>query len=311
MSHTRVLVADPIAAAGIAALQEDPNLEVDARPGISREDLLRDAGTYGAIVVRSQTRIDAEVIARADKLRVIGRAGVGVDNIDVDAATARGVIVMNTPGGNTISTAEHAFTLMMAMARHIAHAHASVAAGRWERKKFEGTELCNKTLAVLGMGRIGSEFARRAMAFGMRVVAYDPFLSASRARLMRVDLAESLEDALGEADFITMHMPVTPETRHMLDAASLSRCKPGVRIVNCARGGLIDEAALLAALDDGRVAGVALDVFEAEPPAADHPLLRHPKVTLTPTWAPPPPRPRKTSASKSPKTSANTSPTAR
>ena len=282
MSKTRVLVADPIAEAGIATLQEDPSLQVDVRLGISKDDLLRDAGLYEAIIVRSQTKITADVIAKADKLRVVGRAGVGVDNIDVEAATARGVIVMNTPGGNTISTAEHAFTLMMSMARHIPQGHASVAAAKWERKKFEGVELYNKTLAVLGMGRIGSEFARRAMAFGMRVVAYDPYLSASRARLLRVELAEKLEEALREADFITLHMPSTPETHHLLDAERLALCKKGVRIVNCARGGLVDEAALLAALQSGQVAGAALDVFEQEPPPADHPLLHHPKIVLTP-----------------------------
>lgn len=282
MSKTRVLVADPIAEAGIAALKEDPSLEVDVRIGISKDDLIKDAGLYNAIVVRSQTKIGADVIAKAEKLRVIGRAGVGVDNIDVEAATARGVIVMNTPGGNTISTAEHAFTLMMAMARHIGHAHSSTSCGKWERKKFEGVELYNKTLAILGMGRIGSEFARRAMAFGMRVVAFDPYLSASRAKLMRVELAESLEDALREADFITMHMPMTPETKHMINRERLALCKKGVRIVNCARGGLIDEEALLEGLESGQVGGVALDVFESEPPPADHPLLHHPKVTLTP-----------------------------
>ena len=282
MSKTRVLVADPIAEAGIAALQEDPSLDVDVRIGISKEDLLADAGLYEAIIVRSQTKIPADVIQAASKLRVIGRAGVGVDNIDVPAATARGVIVMNTPGGNTISTAEHAFTLMMAMARHIGHAHASTSSGKWERKKFEGVELYNKTLSILGMGRIGSEFARRAMAFGMRVIAFDPYLSANRAKLMRVELAESLEDALREADFITMHMPMTPETKHMLNRERFAICKKGVRIVNCARGGLIDEVALLEALECGQVAGVALDVFEVEPPPADYVLLKHPKVTLSP-----------------------------
>ncbi len=281
MSKHRVLVADPIAEAGIAILKEDPSLQVDVRIGIPKDDLVKDAGLYEAIVVRSQTKIGADVLAKAGKLRVVGRAGVGVDNIDVEAATARGVIVMNTPGGNTISTAEHAFTLMMALARHIPQGHASVEGGKWERKKFEGVELYNKTLAVLGMGRIGSEFARRALAFGMRVVAYDPFLSASRANLLRVELAEKLEDALREADFITLHMPATAETHHMLDAGRLALCKKGVRIINCARGGLVDEDALLAALESGQVAGAAMDVYEKEPPP-DHPLLHHPQVVLTP-----------------------------
>lgn len=279
---TRVLVADPIAEAGIDALKADPNLETDARIGITKEDLLRDAALYDAIIVRSQTKITADVIAAAERLKVVGRAGVGVDNIDVEAATARGVIVMNTPAGNTVSTAEHAFSLMMALARHIPQAHASVSAGEWKRNKFLGVELQNKTLAVLGMGRIGSEFARRAMAFGMRVVAYDPYLSASRARLLRVELAETVDEALRDADFTTLHMPLTPETRHMLDARRFAICKPGLRVINCARGGLVDEAALLAALENGQVAGAAFDVFETEPPPADHPLLRHPKMVLTP-----------------------------
>jgi len=282
MPNHRILVADGIAAAGISALQETPELDVDVRIGISPEDLLADAGLYHAIIVRSQTKIPAEVLAKADKLKVVGRAGVGVDNIDVEAATARGVIVMNTPAGNTISTAEQAFTLMMSLARRVPQAHASMSAGKWERKKFQGVELYNKTLAILGMGRIGSEFARRAMAFGMRVVAYDPYLSANRARLLRVELVDTVEDAIREADFITMHMPLTPETKHMLDADRLARCKPGVRIINCARGGLVDETALLAALENGQVAGAALDVYESEPPPAEHPLLSHPAVVLTP-----------------------------
>lgn len=282
MTTHRVLVADGIAEAGIAALQEDPSLEVDVRLGISQEDLLADAARYHGIVVRSQTKIGADVLARADHLKVIGRAGVGVDNIDVEAATARGVVVMNTPAGNTVSTAEHAFTLMMSLARRVPQAHAGVAGGKWERKKFQGVELHNKTLAVLGMGRIGSEFARRAIAFGMRVVAFDPYLSTNRARLLRVELAESLEEAVRVADFITLHMPMTPETRHMLNAETLAACKPGVRIINCARGGLIAEDALLAALDSGQVAGAALDVYETEPPPADHPLLSHPLMVLTP-----------------------------
>ncbi len=278
----RILVADPIAEAGVDALRSDPNLEVDVRHGISREELLADAALYDAIIVRSQTRIDAEVIQAAKRLKAVGRAGVGVDNIDVDTATARGVIVMNTPAGNTISTAEHAFSLMTSLARRIPHAHASVARGEWKRSSFQGVELHDKTLAVLGMGRIGTEFARRAMAFGMKVVAYDPYLSASRAKLLRVEIAETPAEALAEADFATLHMPLTPETKHMLDRKSLTAAKPGLRIINCARGGLIDEEALHEALESGQVAGAALDVFESEPPPADHPLLSDPRVVLTP-----------------------------
>lgn len=282
MPTQRILVADPIAEAGIAALQSEPSFEVDVKIGIAPADLLASADRYDAIVVRSQTTIGAEVIAAATRLKAVGRAGVGVDNIDVAAATARGVLVMNTPGGNTISTAEHAFTLMTALARRIPQAHASVSGGRWERKKFVGTELNGKQLTILGMGRIGSEFAKRALAFDMKVVAYDPYLSANRARNLRVELAESIEDAIARADFITLHMPLTDETRHMLDARRLGLCKKGVHIINCARGGLVSEAALLEGLESGQVAGAALDVFETEPPPADHPLLGRPDVVFTP-----------------------------
>jgi D-3-phosphoglycerate dehydrogenase len=282
MAKPRILIADPISEVGIEELQADPNLEVEVRIGIEEDELRRSAHTYDGIIVRSQTRITADVIRLASRLKAVGRAGVGVDNIDVPAATRRGVIVMNTPGGNTVSTAEHAFTLMVSLARHIPQSHASMVAGKWERKKFEGVELNGKTLAVIGIGRIGSEFARRAMAFNMRVLAYDPYLSAQRAQTLRVELKERVEDALAEADFVTLHMPLTKETKHLLDASRLGACKKGVRIVNCARGGLIDETALVEALRSGQVAGAALDVFESEPPPSDHPLLGLGNVVLTP-----------------------------
>jgi D-3-phosphoglycerate dehydrogenase len=232
--------------------------------------------------VRSETKVNARVIEAATKLKVIGRAGVGVDNVDVEAATQRGIIVMNTPGGNTISTAEHAFSLMVSIARNIPQADASVKAGKWSRKTFVGVELYNKTLAVLGMGRIGTEVARRAIAFGMRVLAYDPYLSAGRARSLQVELVEKLDDILPNADFITLHMPLTPETRHMLDARRLAQTRKGVRIINSARGGLIDEAALSAALQSGHVAMAALDVFEEEPLPSEYPLRHLPNIVLTP-----------------------------
>ncbi|MEM6910635.1 MAG: phosphoglycerate dehydrogenase [Verrucomicrobiota bacterium] len=282
MDKKTVLVADPISPVGIDNLLADPDLEVDVRIGISPEDLLADAAQYDGIIVRSQTKITAEVLEKAKRLQAVGRAGVGVDNIDIAAASDRGVVVMNTPSGNTISTAEHAFTLMMSLARRIPQAHASIVEGRWERKKFQGVELYDKTLAILGMGRIGTEFARRAMAFGMRVVAYDPYLSANRARLLRVELSNTVEEAIREADFITMHMPMTAETQHMLNAERIKLLKPDCRIVNCARGGLIDEQALLEALREERIGGVALDVFEVEPPAADYELLQFPNVVFTP-----------------------------
>lgn len=278
----KVLVADPISERGIAELQSGGVLDVTVKTGLKEDALLEIVGQFSALVVRSETKVNAKVIEAAKSLRVVGRAGVGVDNVDVDAATRRGVIVMNTPGGNTISTAEHAFSLMMSIARKIPAADASVKAGQWKRKDFQGVELYSKTLAILGMGRIGTEFARRAMAFGMRVLAYDPYLSASRARSLQVELVENIDDIVAQADFITMHMPMTAETKDMLDARRLRLCKPGVRIINAARGGLINEAALAAALTSGQVAAAALDVFESEPLPADSPLRSAPNLVTTP-----------------------------
>jgi D-3-phosphoglycerate dehydrogenase len=282
MEKKKVLVADPIAEKGIEELKACPELDVVVKIGISPQELLDTAHEYHGIVVRSETKITPEVLARATNLKVVGRAGVGVDNIDLPAASKHGVIVMNTPGGNTISTAEHAFALLMSMARQIPQAHAGTAAGDWPRKNHKGVELNGKTLAVLGMGRIGAEVARRAMAFGMRVVAYDPYLAPNRARTLRVELVETVEDAIRGADFITLHMPMTDETRHLLNRERLAQCKKGVRIVNCARGGLVEESALLEALQSGQVAAAALDVFEKEPPPKDHPLLKAPNIVLTP-----------------------------
>jgi len=269
MSKPKVLVADPIAQRGIDELANGGALDVTVKIGLKPDELLTIIGEFNALVVRSETKVNAKVIEAAHHLKVIGRAGVGVDNVDVDAATRRGIIVMNTPGGNTISTAEHAFSLMVSTARNIPQADASVKSGKWDRKSFVGVELYNKTLAILGMGRIGTEIARRAIAFGMRVLAYDPYLSASRARSLQVELIEKLDDIIPQADFITLHMPLTAETK-------------GVRIVNCARGGLIDEAALVEALKTKHVAAAALDVFETEPLPADSPLRGLPNLILTP-----------------------------
>ena len=282
MAKPKVLVSDPISQLGVDALGEGGLLDVTFKPGLPHEELLKIIPEYSALVVRSQTKVGADVIAAAKNLKAIGRAGVGVDNVDVEAATARGIVVMNTPGGNTISTAEHAFSLLVSVARKIPQADASVKCGKWDRKSFQGVELNGKTLAILGMGRIGTEVAKRAIAFGMRVLAYDPYLSEARAKTLQVELIEKLEDALPHADFVTMHMPLTDETRHMLDAKRLALLKKGARIVNCARGGLIDEQALAEALTSGHVAGAAIDVFEQEPPDAANPLRNAPNIVFTP-----------------------------
>ncbi len=282
MNKPKVLVADPVSERGVAELQEGGLLDVTVKTGLKEDELLKIIGEFEGLVVRSQTKVNAKVIEAAKNLKVVGRAGVGVDNVDVEAATKRGIVVMNTPAGNTISTAEHAFSLMMAISRNIAQADASMKSGKWDRKSFEGVELYGKALAILGMGRIGTEIARRAIAFGMRVYAYDPYLSASRARSLQVELIERLDEIVPLADYITMHMPLTDETKNMLNAERLAKTKKGVRIINCARGGLVDEKALYDALKSRQVAAAALDVYEVEPPPADFPLRSLPNIVLTP-----------------------------
>ena len=235
-----------------------------------------------ALVVRSETKVTRKVIEAASALRVVGRAGVGVDNVDVDAATQRGVVVMNTPGGNTVSTAELSFAMLLSLARKVPQAHASMTAGQWDRKQFQGAELAGKTLGVLGLGRIGGEVAKRAVAFGMKVLAYDPFLTEARARALGIQLVPDLDNVYRDADFITVHMPVTDQTRGMLNAAAFAKMKPKVCIVNCARGEIIVETDLLAALDSGKIAAAALDVYAQEPLPAEHPFRKHPGITLTP-----------------------------
>jgi len=278
----RILVADPISQTGIDLLKAEPSFEVEVKLGLKEAEFCEAAKGVSAIIVRSGVKVTANVIEAADKLKVIGRAGVGVDNIDVPAASKSGVVVMNTPGGNTVSTAEHAFALMSSLARKIPQAHATIMEGRWDRKSFQGTELNNKVLAILGMGRIGAEFAKRAKAFGMTVLAYDPYLSATRAQMLGVELHDNLDDAIKNADFITMHMPLTPETKHMLNEERLRKVKKGVRVINCARGGLVDDNALAKLLEEGHVAGAALDVFEVEPPPTDYPVVKAPNVVFTP-----------------------------
>ncbi len=278
----KVLIADSISPRGIQELSRDGALDVAIHTGLPEAELVKIIPDFSAIIVRSQTKVTGAILNAGSKLRVVGRAGVGVDNVDVETATRRGVIVLNAPGGNTVSTAEHAFSLLLSVARKIPPAEASIRSGKWDRKSFEGVELYNKTLGVIGMGRIGSELSRRAIAFGMRVIAYDPYLSATRARSLQVELVEELDDLLASADFISVHTPLTAETHHLVDLARLQKTRRGVRIINCARGGLIDEAALAHALEDRHVAGAALDVFETEPLPADSPLRNAPNLVLTP-----------------------------
>jgi D-3-phosphoglycerate dehydrogenase len=278
----KVFIADSISQRGIDELARNGALETTMQTGLSEAELVDAIAEFAALIVRSQTKVTARILNAAKKLRVVGRAGVGVDNVDVETATRRGVVVLNAPGANTISTAEHTFSLLLSLARNIARADATLKSGTWDRKNLEGVELYNKTLGIIGMGRIGSELSRRAIAFGMRVVAFDPYLSASRARSLQVELAEDLSDLLPAADFISLHTPLTAETRHILNAERLAKTKRGVRIINCARGGLIDEEALAEAISDGQVAGAALDVFETEPLPADSPLRKLANLVLTP-----------------------------
>ena len=282
MDIPKVLIADAISERGIEELSRDGSLAVSTKLSLKETELVQLIPDFSAVVVRSQTKITAAIIQAGTRLRVVGRAGVGVDNVDVEAATRRGVIVMNAPGGNTVSTAEHAFSLLLSVARKIPAADAMVRTGKWDRKNLEGVELYNKTLGIIGMGRIGTELSRRAIAFGMRVAAFDPYLSATRARTLQVELFDDIDDVLAASDFLTLHTPLTPETHHLLDAARLAKAKRGVRIINCARGGLIDEAALCDALASGHVAGAALDVFETEPLPNESILRQAPNLVLTP-----------------------------
>ena len=279
----KVLVCDPVSPKGIALLQQRPEFEVVVlSKRLSEAELLPMVKDVAAMVVRSETKVTRQVIEAAPALRVVGRAGVGIDNVDVDAATQRGVVVMNTPGGNTISTAELSFAMLLSLARKVPQAYASMVAGKWDRKQFQGAELCGKTLGVLGLGRIGSEVAKRALAFGMKVLGYDPFLTEARARALGIELVFDLDEVYRAADFITVHMPVTDQTRGMLNANAFARMKPKVCIVNCARGEILVENDLLAALDSGKVAAAALDVFASEPLPAEHPFRKHPGIMLTP-----------------------------
>ncbi len=275
----KVLIADKLSPAALAIFKER-GVEADVNTGLSKEDLLKIVDQYDGIAIRSATKITADVIKAAKNLKVVGRAGIGVDNVDIPAATAAGVIVMNTPFGNSITTAEHAIALTMALARELPAANASTQAGKWEKNRFMGVELYGKVLGLIGAGNIGSIVADRAKGLKMRVIAFDPYLSVERAADLGIEKVE-LADLFARADFITLHTPLTAETRNIISADALNKMKKGVRIINCARGGLIDEAALKAALDSGHVAGAALDVFEEEP-AKSNILFGHERVIATP-----------------------------
>jgi D-3-phosphoglycerate dehydrogenase / 2-oxoglutarate reductase len=277
----KILIADKIAQQGIDLLSGDHDVEV--RTGLSEDDLCEAVRDADALIVRSQTQVTAKVLAAAGSLQIVARAGVGVDNVDVNAATERGVVVVNAPHANTISTAEHAFGLMLAVARNTPQGHASLQAGAWERSKLQGVEVAGKTLGVVGLGRIGSEFAKRARAFEMRVIAYDPYVTADRAASLGVEMME-LDEVLAEADFVTLHTALTEANRHMINAERLATMKKTAYLVNAARGALVDEQALHDAVEAGTIAGAAVDVFSEEP-AVGNILTTHPKIVVTPHLA--------------------------
>ncbi|MGA2010130.1 MAG: phosphoglycerate dehydrogenase [Solirubrobacteraceae bacterium] len=277
--QARVLVAEKIGDSGVALLRD--HFDVDLGAGWSAEELGERIGDYDGILIRSATTLDAALLARATRLRAVGRAGVGVDNVDVAAATKRGIVVANAPQSNVITAAEHTMALLLALARNVPQAHASLTGGAWERSKFSGVELYEKTLGILGFGRIGQLVAQRARGFNMRVIAFDPYVAAERYRELGVDKAASPDEVYAEADFLTLHLPKTPATEGWLNADVLARCKDGVRVLNVARGPLVVDEDLQAALDSGKVAGAALDVFRSEP-VTEHPLFHYPNVIVTP-----------------------------
>lgn len=278
----KILVADPISETGIEVFQShNGTFKIDARSKLSLDDLKKAVADVDAVIVRSETQITADVLAAGKKIKIIGRAGVGVDNIDVAAASRQGVVVVNVPGGNTISAAEHTMALLLSLSRNIPAANDSVKRGEWTRSKFTGTELQGKTLGLIGLGRIGREVAKRAQSFGMSVLGFDPYASEEYAKTFNISL-QPLEAIYKEADYLTVHVPLNETTKHMFNAKTLAQLKPGVRLINCARGGIIDEQALADAIVKGHVKGAALDVFEQEPTPKDNPLLKLPQVIVTP-----------------------------
>lgn len=278
----KILVADPISDSGVQVFEsQNGTFKLDIQSKLSKDDLLKAVADVDAIIVRSETQITADVLKACKKVKIVGRAGVGVDNIDVGAASKRGVIVVNVPGGNTISAAEHTVAMLLALSRNIPQANASMKQGEWKRSQFTGTELQGKVLGLIGLGRIGREVAKRLQSFGMSVLGYDPYASEEYAKNFNIQLS-SLDEIYAGADYITVHVPLNEGTRHMINAKTLKKMKPGVRLINCARGGIIDEKALADAIGSGQIKGAALDVFEAEPPAKGNPLLALGNVIVTP-----------------------------
>lgn len=276
----RILVSDPLNKEGVDILKKE-GFDVDEKHKLPPDELKKIIKDYDALVVRSETKVTKDIINASKKLKVIGRAGVGLDNVDAEAASKKGIIVMNTPGGNTISAAEHTMSLILALSRNVAQADASMKKGEWNRKKFMGVELYGKTLGCLGMGRIGTEVAKRALSFGMKVIAFDPYLNLDKAKQLEIELVD-LKEMFKNADYITVHAPLTTDTKHIVSDEQISMMKKGVRLINCARGGIIDEKALLKGIESGKVAGAALDVYETEPPSADDALRKSEKVICTP-----------------------------
>jgi len=276
----RILISDPLAEEGVNVLKKQKDFKVDVKPKLPVDELKKILPNYDALIVRSQTKVTKDVLSAAKNLKFIGRAGVGLDNIDINEASKRGIVVMNAPAGNTISTAEHAFSMILSLSRNIPQADASLKKGEWNRKKFMGVELYGKTLGIVGLGRIGAEVAKRALSFRMKVIAYDPFLIQEKAKAFGIESVD-LDTLLKRSDYITTHTPLTKDTRHIIGEKAFKKIKKGVRIVNCARGGIVDEKALIKAIEDGIVAGAALDVYEKEPPGKSK-ITEMEKIVTTP-----------------------------
>lgn len=277
----KILVSDKLSPRGVEIFQNEDGFEVDVKTGLNVQQLIECIPEYDGLAIRSETKVTPRVIEAAKRLKVIGRAGIGIDNVDLEAATKKGIVVMNTPGGNTITTAEHTISMMLALARKIPQANSSIKNRNWEKGKFMGVEVFNKTLGIIGMGRIGSEVGKRAKGLGMNVIAYDPFISREMLKKLEVELVE-LEELFKRSDFITIHTPLSSETKYLINKQSFQLMKSGVRIINCARGGIVDEADLSEAIISGKVMGAALDVFDHEPPEPDNPLLELEQVICTP-----------------------------